>query len=160
MTQKTKHKIKIYGISILISELVGGLSALLTKGGMDLFATVNKPPLTPPSIAFPIVWSILFAIMGISAAIVYMAPPSKAKTYGIIIYVLQLSVNFFWSIFFFNLQAFGFSFFWLLLLIGLIVAMILEFYKVNKIAAYLQLPYLIWTAFAAYLTFNIWQLNK
>jgi len=89
-----------------------------------------------------------------------MAPPSKDRTYGIIIYVLQLIVNFFWSIFFFNLQAFGFSFFWLLLLLGLIVTMIYKFYQVNKTAALLQIPYLIWTAFATYLTYNIWMLNK
>jgi len=160
MTQKLKQKIKIYAISILIAELVGGLSALLTRGGMKNFATINKPDLTPPAIVFPIVWGILFALMGISAAIVYMAPPSKDRTYGIIIYVLQLIVNFFWSIFFFNLQAFGFSFFWLLLLLGLIVTMIYKFYQVNKTAALLQIPYLIWTAFATYLTYNIWMLNK
>lgn len=160
MKQNTKYKIKVYGISILIAELVGGLSALLTRNGMEMFETVNKPALTPPPIVFPIVWSILFALMGIGAARIYLATPSVNRNHSIIIYVSQLIVNFFWSIIFFNLQAYGFAFIWLLLLWALIILMIYKFYQVDKIAALLQIPYLIWVTFAGYLTLNIWLLNK
>ena len=160
MTDELKQKFKIFGLSILISELIGGLSALLTIGGMKNFATVIKPDLTPPMVVFPIVWSILFALMGISAAIIYMSRPTVNRNYSIIIYVCQLAVNFFWSIIFFNLQFFGLAFFWLLLLIALIVLMIYKFYKVSRLSAVLQVPYLIWVTFAGYLTYNIWVLNK
>ena len=160
MTEKTKQKLIVYGISIFIAELVGGLSALLTIGGMKKFATVIKPELTPPAAVFPIVWTILFALMGISAALIYTAPKSIDRTHGIIIYVLQLIVNFFWSIIFFNFQAYGFAFFWLILLWVLIVLMIYKFYKVRPLAGILQAPYLIWVTFAGYLTYNIWMLNK
>ncbi len=160
MLIKTKQKLKTFGISILIAELVGGLSALLTRTGTKMFETVTKPPLTPPAIVFPIVWSILFALMGISAALVYMSNPSINKNHSLIIYVCQLIVNFFWSIIFFNLKAYGFAFVWILLLLALIVIMIYKFYKVNKLSAVLQIPYLIWVVFATYLTLNIWLLNK
>lgn len=160
MLNLTKEKLKIFGVSILITELVGGLSALLTANSMKMFETVTKPDLTPPAPVFPIVWTILFALMGISAALIYMSPPSVDKNHSIIIYVCQLIVNFFWSIIFFNFRAYGFAFFWILLLLALIVLMIYKFYQVNKLAALLQIPYLIWVAFATYLTYNIWVLNK
>lgn len=160
MKESTKYKIKVFGISILIAELVGSLSALFTRNGMQSFEIINKPALTPPAILFPIVWAILFALMGIGAAMIWLSPPSVAKNRSLIIYVLQLIVNFFWSIFFFNFGAYGFSFFWLLLLFALICLMIYNFYKVNKIAALIQIPYLIWVGFAGYLNFAIWMLNK
>lgn len=72
----------------------------------------------------------------------------------------QLIVNFFWSPFFFRAQAYGFSFFWLLLLWVLVLRMILVFYKIDPPAAYIQIPYLLWLTFAAYLSYGIWQLNK
>jgi tryptophan-rich sensory protein len=160
MQENTKNKIKVFLFSILSAELIGGLSALLTRKGMEAFKIINKPSLTPPAVVFPIVWTILFALMGISFGMILLSKPSVAKNRSIIIYVLQLIVNFFWSIFFFNLQAFGLSFFWLLLLLFLICLMIYNFYQVNKLSALLQIPYLIWVAFAGYLTFSIWILNK
>ena len=160
MLTKTKQKLKTFGVSILIAELVGGLSALLTRTGTKMFETIPKPDITPPAIVFPIVWGVLFALMGISAALIYMSPPSVNKNHSTIIYVCQLLVNFFWSIIFFNFQAYGFAFIWILLLLALIILMIYKFYQVNKFAALLQIPYLIWVAFATYLTFNIWILNK
>lgn len=160
MKENTKQKIKVYGISILIAELVGGLSALLTRSGMNNFETAAKPDLTPPAIVFPIVWTILFALMGIGAARIYMSPPSINRNHSLIIYVSQLIVNFFWSIIFFNLEAYGFAFIWILLLWVHIILMIYKFYQVDKSAAILQVPYLLWVTFAAYLTLNIWILNK
>ena len=105
------------------------------------------------------VWTILFALMGIGAARIYLAPPSKARSRGLNLFIAQLVVNFFWSPVFFNLQAFGLAFFWLLLLWGLVIWMILTFRKVDRTAANLQIPYLLWLTFAAYLNAGVWYLN-
>ena len=104
-------------------------------------------------------WSILYALMGIGAARIYLAPPSKSRSLGLNLFISQLVVNFFWSPLFFNLQAFGLAFFWLLLLWGLVLGMILTFRKVDPLAAKLQIPYLMWLTFAAYLNFGVWYLN-
>lgn len=150
----------IYAIGILSAEAVGGLSALLTHGAMDSFrASVQQPPLSPPMILFPIVWSILYALMGIGAARIWMAPPSADRTKGLNIYIAQLILNFFWSLIFFNAQAYGFALLWLIALWLLVLWMILTFRKVDPLAAWLQIPYLLWLTFAAYLNAGIWLLN-
>lgn len=150
----------IYAIGILSAEAIGGLSALLTHSAMDTFSQqVQQPPLAPPMILFPIVWSILYALMGFGAARIYMAPPSKERSKALNIYAAQLIVNFFWSLIFFNAQAYGFAFFWLLLLWALVLWMILTFRKIDPLAAWLQVPYLLWLTFAAYLNAGIWLLN-
>jgi tryptophan-rich sensory protein len=149
-----------YIISALIALAVGGLSALLSMDGMAAYNTaVMKPPLTPPGWVFGVVWTILYALMGISAARIWLSKDSEAKSKGLNLYVAQLIVNFFWSLIFFNAQAFGFAFFWLLLLWALVLLMILQFNKVDKKAALLQIPYLIWLTFAAYLSFGVWIMN-
>lgn len=156
-----KTKTKTYIWCILITLAVGGLSALLTKGNMDVYETINKPPLSPPGFLFPIVWGILYVIMGASLANILI----KGREKGIYtvpcvkIYALQLAVNFFWSIIFFNMRAFLFSFVWLLLLWVLIIVMIDRFSKISKISAYVNIPYFLWVTFAAYLNFMIYRLN-
>ncbi len=154
-------RIKPYVISILIALGVGGLSALVTRGSMDIYGEIEKPALAPPGFLFPIVWGILFVLMGISAAIVYNKTKNRKTVYrtGLGVYALQLVVNFFWSVIFFNLRAFLFSFLWLILLWVLIVIMILRFYKISPLAAYLQIPYLLWVTFAGYLNFMIYLMN-
>lgn len=149
-----------YIISALIAMAVGGLSALLSMDGMEAYSTsVVKPPLTPPGWIFGVVWSVLYALMGISAAKIWLSGNSEAKGKGLNLYVAQLIVNFFWSLIFFNAQAYGFALVWLLLLWVLVLLMILQFAKVDKKAAYLQIPYLIWLTFAVYLNFGVWVLN-
>ena len=155
-----KSKIKTYAISIAISLITGGLSALFTNMGMDSYRAAEKPALTPAEIVFPIVWTILFILMGISAARVWLSPDSKQKAQGLRVYCLQLVFNFIWSILFFNLQAYGFAFIWLIILWVLILLMIISFSRSDKLAAYLQIPYLLWVTFAAYLNFMVWMLNK
>jgi tryptophan-rich sensory protein len=98
--------------------------------------------------------------MGISAARVWLTPENLQRSRGLNLYVAQLIVNFFWSLIFFNAQAFGFAFIWLLLLWVLVLLMILQFYKVDKLAAFLQIPYFIWLTFAAYLNIGVWYFNK
>lgn len=154
-------KLRPYIISAGIALAVGLLSGLLSMGGMEVYsASVIKPALTPPSGLFPVVWTILYILMGISAARVWMTSDSAARSQGLNLYVAQLIVNFFWSLIFFNAQAFGFAVLWLLLLWVLVVLMIRQFYKVDKAAALLQIPYLIWLTFAAYLNIGVWYLNK
>ena len=152
---------KPYLLWVLLTEAVGGLSGLLTREGTQLFSeTVVKPPLTPPSLVFPIVWGILYALMGIGAARVSLTEPSEDRSRGLNLFVAQLVVNFFWSLIFFNAQAYGFAFFWLLLLLGLVIWMTLTLQKVDPIAAWLQVPYILWLIFAAYLNFGVWMMNS
>ena len=122
--------------------------------------TIAKPPLAPPAILFPIVWTILYALMGISAARVSLSEASARRKRALYIFAAQLVFNFFWSLIFFNAQAFGAAFFWLLALWVLILVMVLSFRKIEPWAGYLQIPYLIWVSFAAYLNLGVWLLNK
>lgn len=152
---------KLYAFWILVTEAVGALSGFLTRNATQLYqATAQKPPLSPPGVVFPIVWTILFALMGIGIARVFQTPNSAARSRGILLFLIQLAFNFFWSIIFFNFGCYGFAFFWLLVLWGLILRMILTFRKVDPVAAYLQIPYLLWVTFAAYLNLGIWLLNR
>lgn len=151
---------KTYGFWVLVTEAVGALSGFLSREGTKIYSeSITKPPLSPPAIVFPIVWTILFALMGISAARIYMVAPSQNRSRGLNLYIAQLIVNFFWSLIFFNAQAFGFAFIWLLLLWALVLVMILTFRKVDPMAAWLQIPYLLWLTFAAYLNLGVWYLN-
>ena len=145
---------------IILAEAVGALSGWLSKDGMKIFKTsIMQPPLSPPSFLFPIVWGILYALMGISAARIYISPGSRPRNRGLNVYIIQLSVNFFWSLIFFNLQAYGLAFIWLLLLWILVLWMIFLFYRIDPLAAKLQIPYLLWLTFAVYLNFGVWYLN-
>ena len=152
------RKIKPYVIGIAIAMGVGVLSAIFTKGNMDVYENINKPPLSPPGAVFPVVWTILFILMGISSGIIYekgkgiYAEAFKA-------YALQLVLNFFWSIIFFNLKTYFFAFLWLLILLAVIAVMIYRFYRISPLAAYLQIPYFLWVLFAGYLNFMIFVLN-
>lgn len=152
---------RTYLLWILFVEAVGGLSGWLSRDGMKLYnETVIQPPLSPPMIVFPIVWGLLFALMGISAARIWMAPPSKDRSQGLNLFFTQLIFNFFWSLIFFNAGAYGFAFLWLLILWVLVLLMILSFRKTDLLAAKLQIPYLIWLTFAAYLNLGVWILNR
>ena len=148
-------------LSILVAEAVGALSGFLTREGMKLFTdAVAQPPLSPPPLLFPIVWTILYALMGYGSARIWLSTPSPDRSRALNLYAIQLVVNFFWSLIFFNAQAFGFAFFWLLLLWGLVLLMILAFDKIDPLSAKLQVPYLIWLTFAAYLNAGVWLLNR
>ena len=155
------QNIKTYGFWIVFTEAVGLLSGLITRKGMELYAnTVIKPPLTPPGIVFPIVWTILYALMGIGAARVQLSDESPARAKGTLLYLTQLLFNFFWSILFFTVGNYPLAYFWLLALWGLVIGMILAFRKVDKTAAYLQIPYFLWLTFAACLNYGVWALNR
>ena len=155
-----KQNWKSYLFWILLAEAVGGLSGWLTRAATAAYSTsVRKPPLSPPGWVFPVVWTILFALMGIGAARIYLSAPSADRSLGLNLFIAQLAVNFFWSPIFFNRQTYGLAFFWLLLILGLVLAMTLIFRKTDSVAAKLQIPYLMWLTFAAYLNLGVWFLN-
>ncbi len=150
-------KFKIYAKSILIPVIVGGIVGLIISGSID-YNSLQKPQLSPPSILFPIMWTILYILMGISYGILkskHLVDPDTKK-----IYYLQLFVNALWSIFFFTFKWRLFAFLWIILLDILVIIMIIKFFKNNKLAGVLQIPYLLWTLFASYLNLAIYLLNR
>ena len=154
----TMIKLKPLLVNLVISLGVGGLSALLTRNSMELYGSLNQPPLSPPGWVFPVVWTILFALMGIAAYLVWMRD-STGRNGALALYALQLVFNFFWSLIFFNLQNYAFAFFWLAALWLLILLTTLRFFKETPAAGWLIVPYLIWVAFAGYLNAGVWLLN-
>lgn len=150
-------KFAIYFKSILIPVIVGAIVGFLISGFID-YNDLQKPPFSPPSIAFPIVWSILYVLMGISYGI--LKDKDLVDTDINKIYYLQLIVNALWSVFFFIFKWRLFAFLWIILLDILVIIMIYKFYQKNKVAGLLQIPYIIWTLFASYLNIAIYILNK
>ena len=150
-------KLKNYALSIIIPLALGGIVGFLISGSMN-YDTLNQPPLSPPSILFPIVWTILYALMGISFGILrdkgLADPDDKLINYA------QLIVNLLWPIAFFVLEWRLFAFIWILILDALVAIMIITFYRRDKTAALLQLPYLIWVLFASYLNLGVYILNR
>ncbi len=162
MWKSIKPYIKHYIIAIAIPIGVGLLSAFLTKGNMSLYKEINTPPLAPPGVLFPIVWTVLYALMGVSSAIIYIQReenPQLARQ-ALTFYAMSLVVNFAWSIIFFNIRAFFLAFIWLLFLLYLIIRTIISYRKISPVAAYLQIPYAVWVTFAGYLNIAIYFLNK
>lgn len=148
-------------LCIAIPLIVGIVAGLLTRNSMEVFSMVEKPPLAPPAWLFPVVWTILYALMGISSYIVLTSDASQEEIKSAIqLYAYQLVVNFLWPSFFFNFGWYLFSFLWLILLWVLVFLMIRKFYDINPIAAYLNVLYLVWLTFAGYLNAGIWLLNR
>lgn len=155
-----KRTIKIYAFWIFLAEAVGILAGLLTQHSIPLYAEeLIRPPLSPPGAVFPIVWTVLYALMGIGAARIELSEPSASRTRALRLFLLQLAVNFLWSLVFFNVGAYGVAFFVLAVLWVLVFGMLRAFYPVDRTAALLQLPYLLWVTFAGYLNLGIWLLN-
>ena len=144
---------------ILIPLVLGGIIGLLNRSGFESFETIEKPSFAPSAVVFPIAWSILYLLMGLSSYIILKSSDEK-KRGALTAFYIQLAVNLVWPILFFALNEYFFAFLWLVLLIILEVITILLFYPINKTAAYLLLPYLLWSAFAAVLNYQIYVLNK
>ena len=154
-----KTNLKILLFFVIGTELIGGLSGLLSGGNFsEFYQSLNQPPFAPPSWLFPVMWTILYALMGISAYQIYISNHDR-KLSALRLYGIQLAVNFFWSIIFFRFRSLSEAVFVIILLLLLIIMMIAEFKKVRKSAALLNIPYLLWTAFASYLTIGISILN-
>ena len=163
---------------ILIPLAVGTVAGLLSMGGMENFMTMNQPPLSPPAWVFPVAWTILYTFMGISSYLIYVSESdtlkhrnlntavnkntkeNNGKSKALSTYGYQLLVNFLWPVFFFNFQWYFFALLWLILLWVLVFLMIRKFASISKLAAYMNIPYLIWLTFAGYLNAGIWLLNR
>lgn len=154
-------KFKPYIISIAIALGIGGLSAFLIRDNLYLYAVINKPAFSPPAFLFPIVWTILYILMGISSARIWLQRDNYSYEVmdSLLTYALQLILNFFWPIIFFNMRTFLFSFIWIVVLWTSILKMIFKFSVLDKTAAYLNIPYVLWVTFAGYLNFMIYLLN-
>lgn len=152
----TLNKRKIWIKSILFPVVLGGIVGLIIMPFMD-YNTLQKPPLSPPGFIFGIVWTILYILMGVSYGLLNTRELIDEKSKGI--YYLQLAVNLLWPILFFVFKARLLSSIWIILLLILIIIMISTFYKKQKLAAYLQIPYLVWTAFATYLNIGVYFLS-
>ena len=152
---------RLFFICMAIPLIVGGAAALLTQNSMEMFSTVEQPPLAPPGWLFPVVWTILYALMGISSYFVITSDGEWEEiAKAMQLYAYQLVVNFLWPTFFFNFGWYFFSLLWLVLLWILVFFMIRKFYSLSKIAGIMNLPYLLWLTFAAYLNAGIWWLNR
>lgn len=145
-------------LCILIPLAVGAFSSLFSGSMSMSYSSFDKPSFSPPSYLFPIVWTILYVLMGVSSYLIYSSDDA-GKGKALTTYAIQLIFNFFWSILFFGFSKYLFAFIWLIALIILIAVMIYQFYKISPLAAYLQIPYLLWCVFAAYLNYTIYMLN-
>lgn len=148
-------------IAVGIPLAVGGLSALLTRGSMDAFLRLRQPPLTPPAWVFPAVWAVLYALMGAASYLVATANATPQMRYcALIAYGLTLLFNFVWPLLFFRLGFRLVAFVWLVMLFLLIILAASLFGRVRRLAGLLLIPYLLWTAFAGYLNFGVYWLNR
>lgn len=145
-------------IIIVITFIVGSFFSFFTMNNMDTFKELEKP-VNVPGILFPIVWSILYLLMSISCYII-TTKDDKNKDNAIIWYGIQLFINSLWSLIFFGFSAYLFSFIWIILLLTIVIIMIVKFYKIDKMAAYLNIPYVLWILFAGFLNLGIYILNR
>ncbi|AKL96169.1 TspO/MBR family protein [Clostridium aceticum] len=148
-------------ISIAIAQGVGIASSLLTQNTREQYQNLIQPSFAPPGWVFPVVWTILFILMGIAAYRIYsLAFKDPQVKSALLFYVAQLFVNFFWTIIFFRFEQRGFALVWLILLWVLIIITTVKFYRLDKVAGYLMIPYILWASFAGLLNYSVWQLNK
>ncbi|MDO4608857.1 MAG: TspO/MBR family protein [Clostridia bacterium] len=155
-----KFDLKKLIISLAIPLAVGGLSAFITRDAQNIYSTINNPPLSPPGWLFPVVWSILYFLMGVSLYLVWNSDTQyQDKKSAIIFWGVQLALNFIWSPIFFISKNFLLAFIVLLALWVCTLIMIIKFYAISKPAGLLQIPYLIWLTFAGYLNLAIYILN-
>lgn len=146
--------------AIAIPLVVGGISALLTKDNMLMFDVVKQPPLSPPMWLFPVVWTILYVLMGLASyyVLVSRAPLGKKRT-ALSFYAIQLAFNFVWSLIFFNKGDYLFAFIWLIALWLLVMVTTVMFFDVDRKSGILMIPYILWLSFAAYLNYGVYVRN-
>ena len=159
LNREKKRAILRYAGYIAGTLGVGGLSALLSRGGMETFAHLKKPAFAPPGWVFPVAWTLLYILMAISAAMI-AGEGTKESRDALFTYWAQLFVNFWWSIFFFAWGLRLTAFFWLLLLLALAAAMAIRFGKISSVAGQLNIPSLLWLFFAGALDISVYLLTK
>jgi len=156
-----RFDIKKFIISIIVSLGTGMLSALLTIGTMQKYGQLQKPSFSPPAWIFGPVWTVLFILMGIASYRIWLLGFNKQEIKdSLLYYATQLVFNFLWTILFFRFDLRGFAFLDIIIMLVLITITLYKFFKLDKTAGYLMIPYLLWVAFASILNFSVWQLNK
>ena len=156
---KTNRKtVLTYVLSAAIALAAGGISVWINGGNFTAPGPV-RPPLSPPAWLFPIVWTILFILMGIAAAQVYTSD-SPERQDALFLYAAQLVVNVLWTVFFFRFDALLLSAFWLVFLLALVALTALRFERTSPGAGKLLVPYLLWLLFALYLNVAAWVVNR
>lgn len=161
MKKETKRSILTFIISIIIPLFIGGLSAFLTRDNMNIYDEISTPPLSPPGFLFPVVWTVLYVLMGVSSGLIWQKRGENRENAenALLIYAVSLVFNFIWSIIFFNFRLYLLSFIWLVVLLILIILTTIKYKKILPLAALLQIPYILWVTFAGYLNFGIYLLN-
>ena len=155
-----KFSIGLLIVALLVPLLVGGISAALSAKGMATYGTMSKPPLSPPAWAFSVAWTILYIMMGLASYFILASvDDNRSKAMALIIYAIQLFMNFMWSIMFFNWELYLAAFIWLVIMWGMVIICAFRFYSINRLAAYLLIPYILWLTFAAYLNLGAYILN-
>lgn len=143
---------------IIITFVIGSFFSIFTMNNMDTFKELSKP-INVPAIVFPIVWSVLYLLMSISCYII-IESNNREKDKAVIWYAIQLVINSLWSLIFFGFGTYLLSFIWIILLLIAVMIMLLKFYNINKVSAYINIPYLLWILFAGYLNLGIYFLNR
>jgi len=158
---KNKNFIKLI-IALIIPQLFAIIGALFTGTGVNSwYNLIEKPAFNPPNWLFGPVWTLLYVLMGVSAFLIWRLGLNKKEIrFALLIFIFQLALNLFWSFIFFGLQNPGIALTEIISLWFAILATILAFYQINKVAAYLLIPYILWVTFAAFLNYSIWDLNK
>ena len=154
-----KKKAGAYAGFILLSLAVGGAASFIAQKGMPAYDQMAKPWFAPPDLLFPIIWTLLYILMGIGMARVWLTK-SPARKGALTVFLVQLAMNFLWTVWFFGLQKYLLAFLWLVALVFAVAEMCRRFSLTEKLAGRLQLPYVVWTIFAAALNLAVWLLNK
>lgn len=157
---KSKLRPGLLALTIAIPLCIGALSAMLTGDMMKEYFFLNKPPLSPPGWVFPVVWTILYVMMGLASYLVINSGADKSLTVrALVFYVMQLALNFFWSILFFNYSLFLWAFIELIAMWAVILITTVLFFRTNTVAGTMMIPYVLWSTFAAYLNFAVYKLS-
>lgn len=147
-------------VAVFIPLAIGGISAALSAKGMTIYGSMEKPPLSPPAWLFSVAWTILYILMGASSYLILLSDvDNNTKLMALGLYLLQLVMNFMWSIIFFNKGAYLFAFIWLIVIWAIVIICAFKFYAINRLAAYLLIPYILWLTFAAYLNMGAYLLK-
>ena len=155
-----KKRTVVNVLLVVTPLLIGIASSILTRDMMLEYGNLNKPFLAPPTILFPIAWTVLYLLMGIGAALIYSKEEYKGnRSTGITLHIAQLILNFFWSIIFFNMGQYYFAFVWLVILWLVVFSMLMNYRKISQTAFFLNVPYIVWLTFAGYLNLAVAILN-
>ncbi|WP_238886246.1 TspO/MBR family protein [Clostridium sp. YIM B02551] len=158
---KGNFKISTFLIQVFMPLIGGALVGYLNRNTMGQYIELTKPFFAPPGIVFPIVWAILYLLMGVAAYRIYMLGMSgEDVSSAMFFYYIQLIFNYLWVFIFFSFRLYGLAFIELAILFVLVLITFIKFFRKDKLAGILLIPYLLWLIFAGVLNFYIWLLNE